>query len=290
MITEQKKSSDNIEIVERYYDESQIWYNLFWSDRESLAMHFGFWDASTPSHSDALINQYRLIKQLLEPIKGEKVLDAGCGIGGASLWLAQNTEACYVGMTLSDVQVAQAKNNAQKRGLTKRVFFEKGNYFATRFKDEEFDKIFCIESACHAYPLPGDLYRELFRILKKGGVLYISDGVLLRHPTTQKDKKILSEWFDAWALPGGCTAEEVKNFLNDVGFSFIEVLDKTGAIKRDVKRLGVLGKLFYYPVRLLTSLGLLSPAGLANTIAAKAQEAAYANKLFGYAVFTAHKK
>lgn len=262
---------------------------FFWSDRESLGMHFGFWEQNTLHHKEALINQYRVVKKLLDPQQGDTILDAGCGIGGASLWLAQNSDAHYTGITISKVQLNQARDNAKKRHLEEHVSFSLGNFFDTDFGDATFDKIFCIESACYAYPNPDNLYKELYRILKPNGVMVISDGVLLRHPVTPKEKSVLSAWFDAWALSGGCTIHEVQQALKRSGFQDVTFLDRTSQIEPHVKKLGFLGRFLYTPLRLLCAVRLFSQTGLRNAVAARAQQAAYTLRLFGYGVFSARK-
>lgn len=288
-VEETSKEIAIIKKVGEYYNRSQIWYNLFWSDRESLGMHFGFWETGTQRHREALINQYRCIKEILNPQASHVILDAGCGVGGASLWLAENTPAHYIGITLSLVQIRQAKKIAQTRHLTDRVSFELQNYFETNFSDESFDAVFCIESACYAYPHPANLYQELYRILKPGGILVISDGVLLHHPTTAKEKGTLSAWFDAWALSGGCTAEEIVRDLKTACFQDIQFIDKAHQIEPDVRKLGLLGRVFFWPLRIFSLTPFLK-TGFQNAVAAKTQETAYDQGLFGYGIFSARKK
>jgi len=84
--------------------------------------------------------------------------------------------------------------------------------------------------------------------LKPNGVVVISDGVLLRHPVAPREKDVLLAWFDAWALSGGCTIEEVREALKHSGFQDIQFIDKTTQIEPHVKRLGFLGKYFYVPL------------------------------------------
>ena len=80
-------------LVEEYYNKCTKYYNWFWFDKESLGLHYGFWDKGTKSKKESLLNQYREVIRLLQPKSNELVLDAGCGIGGASLWLTKKTNA-----------------------------------------------------------------------------------------------------------------------------------------------------------------------------------------------------
>ncbi len=54
---------------------------------------------------------------------GDHVLDAGCGIGGSSIWLAENFGVRVTGITISPTQIDQARKNAKKRGVEHLVNF-----------------------------------------------------------------------------------------------------------------------------------------------------------------------
>lgn len=276
--------------VEKYYKESQVWYDIFWSDKKSLAMHYGFWDSGISKHSEALIEQYRVIAKLLQSREGDTILDAGCGIGGASLWLSQNFPGHYTGVTLSQMQVDRANNEARKRNVFDRVNYVKGDFFKLDFENQSFSKIFCLESACYAYPEPSSLYRELYRVLKPGGILVISDGMLIRHAETNAEKEILEKWFNSWALSGGCTDSEVLKCLQSVGFTSERIaLEATTLIKPDVKRLSLLGHVFVIPLKFLSYLFPFFKSGYQNSTAAYNQAKAYKVGLFGYKVVVAEK-
>src|SRR6476660_3112592 len=99
---------ENVEVVKSYYDKSQKWWPLFFGDEKSLAIHYGFWEKGT-TRSEALINPYKTAARLLEIRNGERLLDAGCGLGGALLWLASKYDINATGITISSSQLEQAK-------------------------------------------------------------------------------------------------------------------------------------------------------------------------------------
>jgi len=284
-------SSDTIYTnkVRKYYDQSQKWYNLFWSDKESLGMHFGFWEPGTDSHKEALINQYRSVQKYIHIQPGEKILDVGCGIGGASIWFARTLPGEFIGITLSPVQLQQAIRNAQKAGVTDRVSFKLINYFKTGFPDCFFDKIFSIESACYSYPNPEVLYKELFRILKPGGTLVISDGVMSRKPNNPYEQRLFREWFDSWALPGGSTIKEVEQALTNSSFENIQYINKTKEIKPHVIKLYRLCRIFYPLLWFLGKFSNFFRYGYNNTIGGINQKLLYDTGAFAYGIFVATK-
>ena len=67
-------------------------------------------------HRQALVRNNEVLADIAAVQPGERVLDAGCGVGGSSCWLAQHREATVVGITLVPDQVARARAIARARG------------------------------------------------------------------------------------------------------------------------------------------------------------------------------
>ena len=74
-------------IVE-YYDTCEGDYRIFWDLDRSLAMHAGYWDSETKTLADALKRENEILAELAGVTSSDYVLDAGCGVGGSSIfWL-----------------------------------------------------------------------------------------------------------------------------------------------------------------------------------------------------------
>lgn len=279
---------ENTPNVKDYYDRSHRWYRWAYYDSDSLAVHYGFWDKPGVSRKEALTNQYRLASGLLDLKDGERVLDAGCGVCGASLWMAARVNAHFTGITISESQLKDAKENIERRGLSERVTAQLGDYFKTGFADGSFDKAFAIESFCYAYPEPLALYREMFRILRPGGRLVISDGVLLKKPNSDRERWLSNEFCQGFKMAGWCTPEEVTENLEAAGFTALRYLDKTKEIEpstRDIERRAKL----VAPFRFLKVFGLVSQTEVDNLRVTLTQRELYERGLFGYGVFVADK-
>ncbi len=281
---------DNLSAVKNYYEACTKWYRFAYYDRESLAIHYGFWDKPGISRKEALINQYVAVKKFIDPKQGELVLDAGCGVGGASLWLAQNTPASYLGITLSETQVELAEYYAKKRKLAGKASFCQKNYFSTGFPAEKFDKIFAIESFCYAYPNPLALYQEMFRILKPGGRMLVSDGVILHHLKNKYEEKISNQFLQGFKMSGWNTPEEIINALQKAGFINARYIDKTKEIGKSVNDLWRKGIIYAPGGYVLNFLGIISKTERENLFAMKSQKSMYKKGLLGYGIFIADKK
>ena len=72
-------------ITSDYYNKNQIIYNLFW-DRGCC--NYGFWYKDTKSLAEAHHNTNDEIARKLNITTGDYVLDAGCGAGKTSSYLA----------------------------------------------------------------------------------------------------------------------------------------------------------------------------------------------------------
>ncbi len=177
------------EEIEQYYDNAQILYNLFWSDK---GLHYGFWDKKTKKLSDAIENTNRFVSKLLNLQKDDYVLDAGCGVGGSSFFMAENFGVKVIGITLSSKQIKQARRNAKKLHLDNLVSFEIMDFNKTRFKDETFTNVFSIEGVCYAHNKPKFL-KETYRLLRPSGKIVVVDGFLTRRDLTQKEKEIYNK-------------------------------------------------------------------------------------------------
>ncbi|MCK5872727.1 MAG: SAM-dependent methyltransferase, partial [Methylococcales bacterium] len=78
-----------LEDTAQYYEDCHQDYLFAWCNRDNLALHYGYWDEDKAyDHHQALLNTNRVLyeKAAIQPT--EHVLDAGCGLGGSSLWMA----------------------------------------------------------------------------------------------------------------------------------------------------------------------------------------------------------
>ncbi|HEU0090005.1 MAG TPA: methyltransferase domain-containing protein [Pseudonocardiaceae bacterium] len=219
-----------------YYDQTWIDYRVLWLNRDNLAVHFGYTDESTRSHTEALKNMNRVLADRAAIQPGERVLDAGCGVGGSSLWLAKKRDVDVVGITLAEKQVAMARQHADRRGLAHRVRFEQADFTATPFADGSFDVVWAVESLCHAGSKAA-FYREAGRLLRPGGRVIVADFLRTERPLDPIGERLLHEWLDGWAVPDIDTADEHLAHLAAAGFTEARLDDVTAHTRPSLRRL-----------------------------------------------------
>jgi len=92
-----------------YYDQCERDYKLLWHLDDQSALHYGYWKHDTRLLREALRNMNDLVLEHLAVHEGNRILDAGCGVGGTSLYTALKYKAEVFGITLSQNQITEAK-------------------------------------------------------------------------------------------------------------------------------------------------------------------------------------
>lgn len=72
---------------------------MLWLNPQNRAIHFGYWDEHIRSHSESLLNINRVLTNHLGIRSGQRILDAGCGVGGSTIWLAKTYQVEVVSIT-----------------------------------------------------------------------------------------------------------------------------------------------------------------------------------------------
>src|SRR6266516_3809956 len=238
--------------IRAYYDETWLDYRMLWLNPRNRAIHFGFWDKHTRSHSESLLNMNRVLARHIGIRPGQRILDAGCGIGGSAVWLAKTYDVEVVGVTPVASQVVRARRYAQEQGIADRVSFEQQDYAQITFPQASFDVIWAMESLCHA-----------------------------------PDEALLHSWLSGWAIPDLATAHEFLEWTQALGFRDVELADITANVRPSLRRLYRLAILTWPVAFPMYALGLRSETQHGNMRGAFDQYHALQRGLWFYALLTA---
>ena len=177
--------------VAHHYDLRSDFFRLFLDpDMQYSCAYFAEPDMTL---AQAQLAKKRHIMGKLDLKPGQRVLDIGCGWGGMALSIAGETGASVTGITLSEEQLAIAKQRGAESGLP--VEFRLQDY---RHLTEPFDRIVSVGMFEH---VGVGYYRDYFRKIRE---LLSDDGVALVHTIGRSTPPGATNPFIAkYIFPGG---------------------------------------------------------------------------------------
>jgi len=120
-----------------------------------------------------------------------KILDAGCGVGYGSLYLAKHYNCKVKGISLSDGEIEKASAFAKKENIKNQVSFKQQSF--DDLEPNSFDFIIASESIKHTLDIDKTL-NSLKSSLTQNGILVIIDDILISENQSALINKYSKDW------------------------------------------------------------------------------------------------
>ncbi|MBN2442843.1 MAG: methyltransferase domain-containing protein [Spirochaetales bacterium] len=155
---------------------------------------------------------------------GEQCLDLGSGRGQDVIRMAEEAgpSGFAYGIDLSEGMIEKAKKNAHKFNISNLEFIQ-SELEILPIKDDSIDVVISNCTINHARD-KGAVYKEIYRVLKKGGRIVISDIYSLDTvpPEYAEDPQSISE---CWG--GAITKDTYIRVLEEAGFNEVVIVDES---------------------------------------------------------------
>ncbi len=227
-------------VIRNHYDVSTLFYRMLWGPH----IHHGLWDADeTPR-----VAQLQLTERLAsnaEIFSGARVLDAGCGMGGSSRWMAKQFACEVTGVTISPVQRHWAALTATLQRCRPRPRFLCENLERCHFDPGTFDFVWSVECTEHLFE-KAQFFQNAARWLKPQGRFAICAWLVGRNETDPDTIRQVQGVCEGMFCPSLGTQGDYENWFQAAGMRIVkselwtEKVAQTWEIcKRRVDRSGV---------------------------------------------------
>jgi ubiquinone/menaquinone biosynthesis C-methylase UbiE len=253
---EKQQIIDHYNIVTKYY-------RLFWHGGKSNALHFGLYDKEHTSRTAALLHINKILADAINIESNDLVLDAGCGIGGSSIWLAKERGCNVIGINIVPLHIQTAKKLAEKNGVSGKATFLEADYMDSRLPASKFDVVWAQDSVCHA-PDKEAFIKESYRVLKPKGRIVICDGFLTK-PTDELKKEIpekehmkLQQFEDGFGYLKMIPIGEFIEIMRKAGYVDVVFNDRTAAAMPNFEKIYYRSKIIYPILLFFSKIGVFA--------------------------------
>lgn len=242
----------NQQKVVKYYTnpETKLGFDyVLWGSK-----HFGFYPTGKAdiTEKEAQILHQDLVAKNLDLKETDTVLDAGCGQGVVSTYLAKKIGSKIFGITLVPFEVEEARERAKYLGVQEKTKYQVMDYSATNFPDNYFDAIYTTETLSHSPNIQKTL-QEFIRILKPGGKIALLEYTLAPDEKfSDWEKKMLDVVIEGSAMMGlkDFRHDQFPGVVKNAGFENVREQNITENIRPSFYRLHKLSRLPYKFIKL----------------------------------------
>jgi ubiquinone/menaquinone biosynthesis C-methylase UbiE len=174
------------------------------------------------------IYYHKVAGEIVSEFKEGLILDLGTGPGYLPIEIVKSAPNIkIVGIDLSRKLIQMARENAQKAGFADRLEFSVGNSAKLRFNDAAFDMVLST-GMLHSLKNPVKVFKDIYRVLKKGGQAWIYDPAKVAFCIDRKKWKASlthRERFYLWMFTSLKLLRPIKTYRRDQVVEMIRPID-----------------------------------------------------------------
>ncbi len=210
------------EKVARFYDLGSAYYMTVWGQH----IHDGYYATGKESPEDAQIALVRTLAAEARIGPHDSVLDVGCGVGGSSIWLAQNKGAHTLGITISPAQARIANDLANRGEVDCSFLMMDAEALAFKHSIAVFDVIWAVAVMTHLKDQER-FVQNAFGLLKRGGRFVIFDWMLGPNSTGEEGEPTIEEVSEGMLLSTLYGLRSYEEWFSKLGASVTYARDIT---------------------------------------------------------------
>jgi tocopherol O-methyltransferase len=216
--------------IATFWNKASEGFRTIWGPH----IHHGYFDDRGETPIEAQEKLIEKLVGLLEILPLHKILDAGCGMGGSSFYLARKYGAAVTGVSLSQRQVDIATRIADRDGIKNVSFKVEDALSLASFPANEFDLVWSLES-CEQFYDKELFVEQAFRVLKPGGRLMLATWCSSADEYQGEEAKKYIRLCKAFQLPYMPTIDHYVQLLQQKGFIKHHVLNWSAKVEKSWK-------------------------------------------------------
>lgn len=201
-------------------------YEAFESTLAQRLRHEAHGDDDVGQQSWVTIAEMREATTLMRLSAGSRILDLGCGAAGPLAFIVGTAGCRGVGIDVSPAALQAGRARLDALGLGPQVSLEQADLNSElTFESHSFDAAFCIDAVLHVRDR-AQLFREVARILKRGGRFWFTDASVLTGPISNEEVRSRFPLGYSQIVPAGFN----ERALGAAGMHVVAVDDRTPAL------------------------------------------------------------
>lgn len=198
--------------VEQFYDS----VNQIWKDNLTKDYHVGLYQTESDTIIEAQKNVIYNIQDTLSIMKGDTLLDVGCGTGSAAYTISSRTGCQIIGINISKKQLKDCLEYQKK--LKEKLAFFQMDAINMKFPENIFDGIYALESIMHMERQK--VLKNVHKCLKENKKFVFTDWYV-RTPLDEKEKDLIIRLVQGKYI----SLDEYEQMLTQEKFREIEIED-----------------------------------------------------------------